>query len=273
MPNFICTTCGTQDPESLLPPEHCAICTEERQYVGWKGQRWTTMQELRAGHRNRFESEGDGLVGVGTEPPFAIGQRALHLRTPAGGVLWDCISLVDDATVAALQTLGGVGAIAVSHPHFYAAMIEWSRALGGVPVYLHAADRAWVLRDDPAIRYWEGATLEIAPGVTLAHCGGHFAGSTVLHWRDGAGGLGALLSADTVMVNQDRRTVSFMYSYPNLIPLNARAVRRIASALEPFEFERIYGGWFGKNILEGGKQALRYSARRYLHAIAERAEG
>jgi glyoxylase-like metal-dependent hydrolase (beta-lactamase superfamily II) len=272
MPNFVCTTCGTQYPQSLLPAEHCAICTEERQYVGWKGQLWTTLAELRAGHRNRLETEADGLVGVGTEPAFAIGQRALHLMTPAGGVLWDCISLVDDATVAALQTLGGVTAMAISHPHFYSSMVDWSRALGGVPVYLHALDRAWVIRDDPAIRYWEGAALTIAPGVTLIHCGGHFAGSTALHWGAGAGGLGALLVGDTVMVGQDRRTVSFMYSYPNLIPLNARAVRRIAAALEPYEFEQIVGGWFGKNILEGGKQALRYSARRYLHAIAERAE-
>ncbi|HUF34490.1 MAG TPA: hypothetical protein VMN37_01005 [Gemmatimonadales bacterium] len=273
MPNFLCTTCGTQYPESVLPPEHCVICTEERQYVGWKGQRWTTLDQLRRDHRNRFEAEAEGLLGVGTEPHFAIGQRALHLGMRPGGILWDCISLVDDATIAALLTLGGVSAIAISHPHFYSSMIEWSRALGGVPVYLHALDRAWVIRDDPAIRYWDGPALEIAAGVTLLHIGGHFAGSTVLHWAAGAGGLGALLVGDSLMVGQDRRTVSFMYSYPNLIPVNAATVRRIAGALEPYEFEQIFGGWFGKNILEGGKQALRYSARRYLHAIAERAEG
>jgi glyoxylase-like metal-dependent hydrolase (beta-lactamase superfamily II) len=273
MPNFICTTCGSQYPDGLIPPEHCAICTEERQYVGWKGQLWTTLDDLRAGHRNRFEPEGEGLIGIGTEPGFAIGQRALHLRTPAGGVLWDCISLVDDATIAALQALGGVRAMAISHPHFYGSMVEWSRALGGVPIYLHAADRAWVLREDRAIQYWEGDTLEIVPGVTLVHCGGHFAGSTVLHWSAGGGGLGALLTSDTIMVNQDRRTVSFMYSYPNLIPLGGAAVRRITAAVQSFEFEQLYGGWSGKNILEGGAHALRYSARRYLHAIAERDEG
>jgi glyoxylase-like metal-dependent hydrolase (beta-lactamase superfamily II) len=270
MSNFLCTTCGTQYPESILPPEHCVICTEERQYVGWKGQLWTTLGELRREHRNRFETEGEGLVGIGTEPGFAIGQRALHLRTPAGAVLWDCISLVDDATVAAVQTLGEVRAIAISHPHFYSSMVEWSRALGGVPVYLNARDRQWVLRSDPALRFWEGPALELAPGATLVHCGGHFAGSTVLHWADGAGGDGALLVGDTLMVGQDRRTVSFMYSYPNLIPLGAAAVRRIADAVEPYPFEQIYGGWFGKNILEGGKQAVRYSVRRYLHAIAGR---
>jgi hypothetical protein len=69
------------------------------------------------------------------------------------------------------------------------------------------------------------------------------------------------------MVGQDRRTVSFMYSYPNLIPLGAVAVQRIVAAVEPFEFEQIYGGWNGKAVREGGKAAIRYSARRYLRAI------
>lgn len=273
MPNFICSTCGTQYAASLVPPDDCVICTEERQYIGWQGQQWTTTARLGAEVGLRVQAEDEGLTGIGTDPPFAIGQRALHFRSPAGGIMWDCISLINDAAVDAVRTLGGVIAIAISHPHFYGSMIEWSHALGRVPVYLNVRDRVWVMRDDPVIRYWDGDLLRIAPGVTLIRCGGHFEGSSVLHWADGAGGLGALLSGDTIMVSQDRRTMSFMYSYPNLIPLGPTAVRRIAGAVEPLEFERIYGGWFGKNVLEAGKQALRYSVRRYLHAIGQRAEG
>jgi glyoxylase-like metal-dependent hydrolase (beta-lactamase superfamily II) len=267
MASFICTTCGVQYEESPAPPGSCVICSEERQYIGWKGQQWTTMDELRSGHHSRLELEGPGLTGIGIDPSFAIGQRALHVRSAGGGFLWDSISLVDDAAVARVGALGGARAMAVSHPHFYSAMVEWSRALGGIPVYLHEADRAWVMRDDRALVYWGGSSFEIEPGLTLIHCGGHFAGSTVLHWADGAEGLGALLTGDTIMVAQDRRTVSFMYSYPNLIPLNAAAVARIVEAVEPFEFEQIYGGWSGKNVLEAGGHAVRYSARRYLRAI------
>jgi hypothetical protein len=270
MPQYICVTCGTQYPEAPVPPEQCLICTEERQFVGWQGQRWTVQDELRLTHRNRFAPEGPGIVGMGTEPRFAIGQRALHLRTGSRGVLWDCISLVDDASVAALQALGGVDAIAISHPHYYAAMVEWSRALGGVPLYLHADDSAWVVRHDRSIVFWDGDTRELAPGITLVRCGGHFAGGTVLHWADGADGAGALLTGDIIMVGEDRRTVGFMYSFPNYIPLNGPAVRRIGDAVEPLEFEHVYGGWFGRNILESGKQAVRYSVRRYLRAISDR---
>ena len=270
MPAFLCITCGTQYDESMVPPEHCVICTEERQFVGWSGQGWMTMDELRRDHRVRLSPEGPGLLGVGIEPKFAIGQRALHLRAAAGGVLWDCIPLVDGPAVEALREAGGVSAIAISHPHYYGAMVEWSRALGGVPIYLHADDSRWVMRHDRAILFWEGDTRAIAPGVTLVRCGGHFAGGTVLHWADGADGQGALLSGDIVMVGEDRRTVGFMYSFPNYIPLNARAVQRIGERLEPLEFEQVYGGWFGRNVLAAGKDAVRYSVRRYLHAISDR---
>ena len=52
--------------------------------------------------------------------------------------------------------MGGIKAIAISHPHYYSSMVEWSRAFGGVPIYLHAADRQWVMRPDHAIVFWEG---------------------------------------------------------------------------------------------------------------------
>ncbi|HEX2249259.1 MAG TPA: hypothetical protein VHH32_02870 [Gemmatimonadales bacterium] len=269
MPNYICTTCGVQYGEAVLPPEHCLICEDERQYVGWDGQKWTTLKDLQSTHRNRLDVEGPELISLVTEPKFAIGQRALHVRTPDGNVLWDCITLIDDRSVAAIQALGGVSAIAISHPHYYASMIEWSRALGDVPIYLHASDGEWVMRPHPAIVFWQGETHTLAPGLTLVRLGGHFAGGTVLHWAGGASGKGALLSGDILQVGMDRRTVSFMYSYPNYIPLSAGAVRRITQALEPYAFDQIYGAWFGQNIGAHAREALHYSADRYVRAISE----
>src|SRR5690606_29461653 len=118
------------------------------------------------------------MTGIATEPAFAIGQRALLVQTPAGNVLWDCISLIDQATIDAVAALGGIQAIAISHPHFYSAMVEWSRAFDA-PIYLHEDNRPFVVRPDPAISFWTDETLALMPGVTLIRCGGHFAGSTV----------------------------------------------------------------------------------------------
>ncbi len=164
-----------------------------------------------------LEEEGPGITGIGASPATAIGQRALLVRTPAGNVLWDMITYLDDELVAAVTALGGVSAIAISHPHFYGCMIDWAHAFGA-PVYIHAADRSWVARPDPAVVFWTG---EHAPDRRRPHAsnaGVHFAGGQVLHWAGGEDGRGALLSGDILQVVQDRRWVSFMYSYPNLIP-------------------------------------------------------
>ena len=268
MINFLCTTCGTEFAATPTAPDRCPICEDERQYRGWDGQQWTSVDELRASHRIVIREEGPGVTGVGVEPAFAIGQRALHVDTSRGAVLWDCVPLVTDDAVAALHQLAPVTAIAISHPHYYASMIAWSRALGGVPVYLHADDRRWVMRPDPAIVYWRGDRLELAPGATIVRCGGHFEGGSLLHWAAGAGGAGALLTGDVIQVCQDRRSVSFMYSYPNLIPVNAAAVRRIVSAVMPLEFERIYGAWWDRNVLSDAREVLRRSASRYIRAIS-----
>lgn len=266
MDAFICTACGTQHPPAEAPPQRCAICEDERQYVPLTGQGWTTLAQLALGHRNAWQEHEPGVLGIGTEPHFAIGQRALLLRTTHGNVLWDCVSLLDDATVTLLGALGGVQAMAISHPHFYTTMVEWARAFE-VPVHLHADDRAWVMRPDPALRFWEGERLALLPDVTLIRGGGHFPGSALLHWAKGAGGRGVLCSSDTAMVAADRKFLSFMRSYPNQLPLGAAEVEAIAAALAPFEFDAIYGGFFDRVMATGGKRALEVSAARYLAAI------
>jgi hypothetical protein len=266
----ICRTCGVQ---YSAPRADCPVCDDERQYVGWNGQQWTTLDELRAaGHRGRIAAEGPGVTGVGTDPAFAIGQRALLVRGPAGNVLWDCISYLDDGVLDAVRGLGGITAIAISHPHYYGTMIEWSRAFDA-PVYVHAADRGWVGRPDPAVRYWEGDRLALAGGLTLINAGVHFAGGTVLHRAAGPDGPAALFSGDILQVVMDRDWVGFMYSYPNLIPERPATIRRALDLLGPYEFDRVYGAWWGRVVPAGGKAAVRRSAERYLRYVRDEPPG
>ena len=266
MQHPLCVTCGTQFSASDAPPAACPVCEDERQYVPDGGQRWTTLEALRRTHRNALRRIEPELLGIGTEPRFAIGQRALLVRTPGGSVLWDCVALLDDATVEVVSALGGLRAVAISHPHYYTTMVEWARAFG-CPVLLHAADREWVMRPDPAIRFWDGETLCLdevgVEGVTLVRCGGHFAGGTVLHDAR----RGALLAGDIVQVIPDRAHVGFMYSYPNLIPLPAAPVTAIAGALEPYAFETILGAWWGRIVPREGSEVVRRSAERYVRAL------
>lgn len=265
----ICATCGTQFAASATPPKHCPICEDERQYIGHNGQRWTTLDALRTEHRNEIREVEPDLIGIGTTPSFAIGQRALLVRTPAGNIFWDCLSLIDDATIAAIRELGGIRAIAVSHPHYYSAMVEWARAFDA-PIYLHAAEREWVMRPDSAIEFWEGEGLPLGDGATLIRCGGHYAGGQVLHWAAGAEGRGVLLTGDILQVVSDRRFLSFMYSYPNLIPLPPALVRQIVAAIEPFPYDRLYGAWWDRIVPSDAKGAVQRSADRYIAAIEGR---
>ena len=273
MENFICVQCGTQYGATADPPPRCTICEDERQFVRYGGQEWTTLERLATDHHNHVEDEAPHLLGIVTEPEFAIGQRALLLQSPGGNLLWDCISLLDNITIAEVEARGGIRAIAISHPHFYSSMIEWAEHFDA-QIFLHAKDRQWVMRPAEAgsrIQFWEGTTLSLWDGLTLINCGGHFEGGTVLHWpaaSRGCGSNGALLTGDIITVVQDRRYVSFMRSYPNLIPLGSAEINRILETIEPFSFDQVYGGWWKANVLSDAKTAVARSAQRYLHAIA-----
>ncbi len=266
---FICKACGTSFPEGPEPPDRCPVCEEERQFVPASGQAWVTREALAKGHRNAWLWHEPGLMSVQTVPAFAINQRAFLLLTPHGNVLWDCIALLDRATEALVRGLGGVAAIAVSHPHYYTAMQDWAAAFAA-PAHLHAADRDWVMRGSEWLRFWDGDSLELLPSVTLIRAGGHFAGGTVLHWPETADGAGALLAGDIVQVTPGARRVSFMWSYPNMMPLPAEEVERLAARLAPWRYERIYGAFAGQEVARDGPGVVARSAARYVELLQGR---
>ena len=262
MPSFLCAACGTQFRESDEPPTECPICCDERQYVPNEGQRWVTYDEVRSTHRADIREEQAELTGIGMKPDFGIGQRALLLESQGGNVLWDCLPLLDEMA-SFVESRGGLRAIAISHPHYYTTMVEWAHRFE-CPILIHELDCEWVQRPDESVELWQGDGHELWDGLTLLRLGGHFPGGQVLQWPSG----GALLSGDIVQVLPGSRWVSFMYSYPMLIPLPAREVERIVAALEPWEFDRIYGAWWGRVVPEGGKDVVRRSAERYVRALA-----
>lgn len=266
MENWICVTCGSQFAQSQTPPQECTICRDQRQYIGHQGQKWTTLATMKAdGFRNTLKEQEKHLTEIATGPHFAIGERALLLQTEEGNVLWDCISYLDDETASAIERLGGLKAIAISHPHFYTSMVSWAERFDA-RIYLHENDHQWVMRPSERITFWSGETCALMSTITLVRLGGHFPGGTVLHWPGGADGRGALLTSDIIAVAADYNWVSFMYSYPNLIPLPTAEVSRISNTISMYTFDRIYGGWFGEVVTANAKEVVRKSADRYIRA-------
>jgi hypothetical protein len=256
----ICQTCGVEHAEA---DGVCVICADERQWVPAEGQLWTTMEELqRAGNRTRVSELGENHLGVTVEPKVGIGQTTHVITTPTGSLIWDPVGFVDDSAISQIRQRGDVLAIAASHPHMFGVQVEWSRALGGVKILVAERQLDWVQRPDDAIETWNGS-VELAPGLALLEIGGHFPGSSVVHWRDGADGKGVLLTSDTIHSNPDRATVTFMRSYPNRIPMSAAVVERIASAVEGLGFETSYDN-FANAIPTDAAGAVRRSADRYI---------
>lgn len=267
MKPFICKTCGTQFSETQEPPSSCPICEDERQYVHPDGQSWTRLADLQGVYTNDVKQLDEALYSIVTTPKFAIGQQAYLIQTPEGNVLWDCITLLDDETIQTINALGGIKKIAISHPHYYSSMLEWAHAFNA-ELYLHEADKAHVMRPDERITFWQGESLALQEGVTLVNSAGHFEGGTVLHWQEGVKGDSALFTGDIIQVVADPKWVSFMFSYPNSIPLSRKKIERIVGSLEPFAFEKIYGAFNGV-VQKDAKAALKRSAERYIKAITD----
>lgn len=261
MPVWICRTCAVEQPDTAEPSATCAICSDDRQYLRPTGQRWTTMAELEAeGHGGTLDEVEPGLLGLSVAPGLGIGQRALLVQTDAGNLLWDPVGYVDDDLEAAVRAVGGMAAVASSHPHMFGAQVAWGERFDA-PVWVQERDRDWVQREDPRVQSWEEA-YEVLPGVTLHRIGGHFPGSAVARLT-GADGETVLLTGDTVAGTPDEHWVSFLRSFPNKVPLSATVVRTVANRVLALRPGRLYDN-FGGRVLADASTWVARSAERYV---------
>lgn len=256
---------------------------DPRQYVPPTGQTWTSHSQLKEKHTNKWQQidSDPNIWSISTSPKFAIGQRAILVKTPHGNVLWDCLTLLDEATIEWIKSQGGLKAIVISHPHYYSTHLSWAYAFD-CPVYLSEADVEWVQRADHwgLRRLLSSEPTEIVLGITALTTGGHFPGSLVLHTAAGiAGDKARLLIADTLVTvpsalyhkNRPPGTISytFMWSIPNMIPLPPGEMQKMWKALEGWEFGSTHGAFVGLDVhddLEDGgggrvKERVRQSMR------------
>ncbi|KAF4463442.1 metallo-beta-lactamase family [Fusarium albosuccineum] len=271
----VCGTCGVQyDTQSV---SSCRICDDPRQYVPPTGQWWATLGELRdsAKYKNVFEKDkfDSRVISVQTEPAVAIGQRAFLLCSDAGNVLWDCITYIDDATVDHINGLGGIQAIVISHPHYFSTALHWAEAFN-CKVYISAEDEEWVMRKGPAHVFWKDREMSLLDGGFVAvKVAGHFPGSSVLLWR----ATRKLFIADSILVvpsgvyHEDRPTgtasFTFMWSYPNMIPLPPDDVHNIWKAVSKLDFEDAHSAFATRNARGRAKERMLESAQLYIRAM------
>ncbi|KAM0306226.1 hypothetical protein ACHAPM_000787 [Fusarium culmorum] len=235
-------TCGTQFGIPFDErPSTCRMCNEPRQFVPPSGQSWTALEKLQANHRNEFkQDEHDGRIwSIFSKPQIAIGQRAVFIKTEHGNVLWDCISLSDDETIQFVNSHGA--------------------KKFDCPVYLVAEDQEWLNREDTEHRrvFFDGETQDILPGVTMVKLGGHFPGSSVLHWNNNISGL------NRAHHNENHQIFLFHYAFPNFIPLGPTAMRLMWKRLRPWDFTSVYSLFFTTTVHESSvKEIILESMKR-----------
>lgn len=263
---WICDGCGLEHPGASEPPpkDGCVldrgeVGVEERGDLGPHG-RWVTHERLAAQpHHLLYRSHGRGVHSLRREPRFAIGHWSFLAQTPRGNLLWDPPAYLDEEIVGLVRALGGVAAVASSHPHVFAAQVSWSHAFDRVPVLVNADDKEWVPRPDPVIEFWRGHARPLLD-IELIQLGGHMRGSSVARTGDGT-----LLVGDSIsgVPTQYPGWVSFTRNYPKLVPHSAAVVRRILDRLDSYDYDRLYT-LGGDTIDADAKQIVQRSAESHV---------
>ncbi len=258
---MICTTCGTQYPPNQPLPELCPICNDDRQYLPETGQNWTRLAELNKTHQVRISQLSAQIWSLKMQPDFAIANRALLVQSPGGNILWDCMPLLDEQTEDFIRSVGGLKAIAFSHPHYYTTMNEWA-ARFACPVYIHENDRPWILYPGEAIRLWNGARHELWDGIQIIHTGGHFPGSCVLHLPSETD-RGTLLCGDSLLLSRSKRHLAVMFSYPNQILLPRDEFAAFDGRTAGLAFDNLHGAFDHQDLTGNAMTVFTTSMQRY----------
>jgi len=257
---IICSTCGTYYPVESAP-KLCNVCLEERQYIPVTGQSWTRLADLHRKHSIKINKLHDKLYELEIDPMFAIGQRAMLVISKKGNVLWDCIPLLDEATIEFIRSKGGLSAIAFSHPHYYSNMNDWAETFD-CPVYIHQNDAEHIMVKGERVKLWQGDEMELLDGIKIMLIGGHFAGSCILHVPF-LSKEGTILCGDTLFLSPSKKHFSIMYSYPNRMPLPLKEMKRLKERFDGIPFDSFYGYQKIQNLAEKVKEIFETSMNGY----------
>ncbi|AVR44451.1 MBL fold metallo-hydrolase [Christiangramia fulva] len=259
--NNICVTCGTRYSDEYFDENLCPVCADDRQYINLNGQQWTSYKQMKDSHSLYFNKLRNDIYEISIRPSFAIGQKAHLILHPEGNVLWDCLPFLDEAAAAFIDKLGGLKAIAISHPHYYSLMAEWAGYFD-CPVYLHENDRKWVFDKEDNIHFFSEDKLEITKGIEIVNSGGHFPGSTVLHYKS-ENQAPTLFGGDTLYLSLNKKHLSAMYSYPNNIALEKKELFRCFEKVKELDFDAFFGAFSWQNLFEGAGEIFKKSYERY----------
>ena len=232
---YACANCGFWQ-RHFAPPD-CPVCTDTRNDLPEDGWRFLPEEEVRTTYTGAWAQVADDLWAFTTQPDLGLAGTGWLITRPEGNIAFEAAPYYSDAMLEQVQALGGVALLAASHAHGYGAVWQLQRAFDPPVLAIQKDD----LRMTKAFRVtWPyDDALELAPGYTLHHVGGHYEGQAALHDAPGR----RLFCGDMFKIDQDAagraQAVSSHKAFHKDIPLTHAELRRYRDVIAPLAFDAV----------------------------------
>ena len=232
---FACANCGFW--QRHFAPADCPVCTDTRNDLPEDGWRFLPEAEVAATHDGGWRQVADHLWAFTTTPNLGLAGTGWLIVRPEGNIAFEAAPYYSPAMLAQVRALGGIRWLAASHAHGYGALFQLQRELEPDVLAIHRDD----LRMTKAFRVsWPyDDVLELSPGYTLHHVGGHYEGQAALHDLPGR----RLFCGDMFKIDQDEtgrsHAISSHKAFHKDIPLTHGELRHYREVIAPLDFDAV----------------------------------
>ncbi len=233
---YACANCGFWQ-RHFAPPPDCPVCTDTRNDLPEDGWRFLAVEEVHGMLRGHWRRLDRDMVAFSTSPPLALNGTGWLLLHPDGNTAFEAAPFYTDDMLEEIRRLGGIRFLAASHAHGYGALWQLQDEFAPEVLAIQKDD----LRMTKAFRVtWPyDEALELRPGQTLHHVGGHYEGQAVLHDAHRR----ILFCGDAFKVDQDGEgnslAVSTHKAFHKSIPLTPAEIRRYREVIAPLDFDTV----------------------------------
>ena len=232
---FACANCGFWQ-RHFAPPD-CPVCTDVRNDLPEDGWHFLPETQVAATHDGQAREVAPGLWAFTTTPALGLAGTGWLIVRDGGNIAFEAAPHYSDAMLDRIAALGGIAFLAASHAHGYGALFQLQRRFDPAIVAIQRDD----LRMTKAFRVTMPFDdhLELAPGYTLHHVGGHYEGQAALHDAPGR----RLFCGDMFKIDQDAggrsHAISSHKAFHKDIPLTHAELRRYRDAIAPLAFDAV----------------------------------
>ena len=232
---WACGNCGFW--QKHFGPRGCPVCEDTRNDLPHDGWDFWPEERVAAHLTGSWRQLDRDMVAFSTAPAFGLNGTGWLLLHPDGNVAFEAAPYYTPPMLEEIRRLGGIRYLAASHVHGYGALWQLQDVFEPEVMAIQKDD----LRMTKAFRVnWPyDEALELRPGQTLVHVGGHYEGQAVLYDERRR----TLFCGDAFKVDQssggENLAVSTHKAFHKDIPLSPGEVRRYREVIAPLDFDTV----------------------------------